>query len=225
MDPKLLMPFRYGWKREVVNRNENTGVDVYYHTPDYKKLRSTREVLNYLNLKQRTRLKINNFTFKRKPLGLPKSKEICRTARTSKKVEKKQDRAPIDKNKNRRPPRLPNTKEICRPASTSKKVEKKQQRAPNDKKKKQKQTKQLDIKEENQTKVQSVRNFVYYPLLQVLQKTPELDDICSFETFMFHECKGRRFQFKKGSDIDNQATIAFINDLRTNYGVKYGGRT
>ncbi|VVC42904.1 Hypothetical protein CINCED_3A017680 [Cinara cedri] len=78
MDPKLNRPFDFGWKREVVHRTNGNAIDIYYRTPDKKKLRSKPEVCEYL--KQRTRLKIENFMFKRKPLGLDDSKEICRNA-------------------------------------------------------------------------------------------------------------------------------------------------
>ncbi|VVC30591.1 Methyl-CpG DNA binding,Parvovirus coat protein VP1, N-terminal,DNA-binding domain, partial [Cinara cedri] len=86
------------WKREVVYRYNSNAIDVYYRTPDNKKLRSRREVLEYL--KPRSRLKIDNFTFARKPLGLDSSKEICRRAYSSKKVVNNHDSAAINKNKN-----------------------------------------------------------------------------------------------------------------------------
>ncbi|VVC38842.1 Hypothetical protein CINCED_3A019569 [Cinara cedri] len=74
-----------------------------------------------------------------------------------------------------------------------------------DKNKYEEQTMELDIEEVN------TNNELSYTTSTA--ETPESNDNSSFETFMFHECKGRRFQFKKGSDIDNQATIAFINDF------------
>ncbi|VVC26612.1 Methyl-CpG DNA binding,DNA-binding domain [Cinara cedri] len=85
MDPIFNRPFEYGWKREVVYRTNGNAIDIYYRTPDKKKLRSKPEVREYL--KQRTRLKIENFTFKRKALGLDNSKEICRNAYSTERAE------------------------------------------------------------------------------------------------------------------------------------------
>ncbi|VVC46553.1 Methyl-CpG DNA binding,DNA-binding domain [Cinara cedri] len=85
MDPKLNRPFDFGWKREVVHRTNGNAIDIYYRTPDKKKLRSKLEVCEYL--KQRTRLKIENFTFKRKPLGFENSKEICRNVYSTERAE------------------------------------------------------------------------------------------------------------------------------------------
>lgn len=48
-NPKYLVPFEYGWKREVVTRaitSKEDGIskDIYYFHPSGKKLRSLREV-------------------------------------------------------------------------------------------------------------------------------------------------------------------------------------
>ncbi|VVC42948.1 Hypothetical protein CINCED_3A006774, partial [Cinara cedri] len=74
-----------------------------------------------------------------------------------------------------------------------------------DKNKIEEQSMEFDVEEKNENNVE--------PCSTSTAESPELDENSSSETTMFHECKGRRFQFKKGSDIDNQATIAFINDF------------
>uniref|UniRef100_A0A0K8SS68 MBD domain-containing protein n=1 Tax=Lygus hesperus TaxID=30085 RepID=A0A0K8SS68_LYGHE len=78
-------PFEFGWVREVVyrtsslNSSERTrrSADVYYYTPSGKKVRSSREVADYLT----GELSIANFTFVKEPIGVndPK-KEIVRHA-------------------------------------------------------------------------------------------------------------------------------------------------
>ncbi|VVC42854.1 Methyl-CpG DNA binding,DNA-binding domain [Cinara cedri] len=79
MDPIYDMPFDLGWKREVVHRKKKPRIDIYYYAPDRKKLRSIREVHEYLD--PRSPLKIHHFTFAQKALGLDPEKEIIRNAR------------------------------------------------------------------------------------------------------------------------------------------------
>ncbi|VVC41811.1 Methyl-CpG DNA binding,DNA-binding domain [Cinara cedri] len=190
------MTRQFGWKRKVVHRAKGTGIDIYYRAQDNKKLRSTRKVHEYLD--PRSRLKIHHFTFARKPLGLDCSKEVCRHVRNPgvpddaiNIIEEQtvgldiEEQNPIDIQ-----PKVVNSCDSA--AIDNNKIEEKLWRLILLKK---------SPKMYNQT------------LSHKYCKSPESDENSSSETTMFHECKGRRFQFKKGSDIDNQATIAFINDF------------
>lgn len=83
-DPKYLKPFKYGWRRELVWRatyeqtKQRIG-DIYYYTPQGKKVRSMREVSE--NLKNRE-LSLDNFSYFKAPLGLnDPEKEIIRDAK------------------------------------------------------------------------------------------------------------------------------------------------
>lgn len=86
-DPKFFKPFEFGWKRELVWRgtyDESRGRmgDIYYYTPQGKKVRSRREVVENLTNKELT---IDNFTFFKEPLGLnDPEKEIVRDAKSGK---------------------------------------------------------------------------------------------------------------------------------------------
>ncbi|XP_046749146.1 uncharacterized protein LOC124412951 isoform X1 [Diprion similis] len=83
-NPAYKEPFKYGWKRELVFRagtenNLKRMADVYYYTPKGKKVRSFREVAEFLNTKELT---IDNFTFFKEPIGLDDpEKEIIRDAK------------------------------------------------------------------------------------------------------------------------------------------------
>lgn len=84
--PLLKEPFKEGWRREVVYRatvdpGTKTLCDVYYYTPDGKKLRSGREVSDYLD-KTDTNFSVENFTFFKEPIGMDSSQEILRYAKT-----------------------------------------------------------------------------------------------------------------------------------------------
>ncbi|XP_045030104.1 uncharacterized protein LOC116922522 isoform X4 [Daphnia magna] len=86
LSPLLKEPFKKGWKREVVYRaivgNERRNMcDIYYFTPDGKKLRSGRELSNYLN-GTNSSFKLENFTFCREPIGMDVKHEVLRFARS-----------------------------------------------------------------------------------------------------------------------------------------------
>lgn len=85
--------FIIGWKRELVyrtssdstaiNRNNRNG-DVYYYSPNNRKLRSLREIQEQLDIYLTdTSLTIDSFTFLKQPIGMDdRSKEIIRDANT-----------------------------------------------------------------------------------------------------------------------------------------------
>nr|XP_050869526.1 uncharacterized protein LOC127072819 isoform X1 [Vespula vulgaris] len=83
-NPAFKEPFKYGWKRELVFRASNDSslkrmADIYYYTPKGKKVRSFREVAEYLHSRELT---IDNFTFFKEPIGLDDpEKEIIRDAK------------------------------------------------------------------------------------------------------------------------------------------------
>ncbi|KOC60343.1 F-box/LRR-repeat protein 7 [Habropoda laboriosa] len=82
--PAFKEPFKYGWKRELVFRASSDSslkrmADIYYYTPKGKKVRSFREVAEFLNTKELT---IDNFTFFKEPIGIDDpEKEIIRDAK------------------------------------------------------------------------------------------------------------------------------------------------
>ncbi|KAG7197587.1 hypothetical protein KM043_006053 [Ampulex compressa] len=84
MSHKSKEPFKYGWKRELVFRASTDSslkrmADIYYYTPKGKKVRSFREVAEFLNTKELT---IDNFTFFKEPIGIDDpEKEIIRDAK------------------------------------------------------------------------------------------------------------------------------------------------
>ena len=83
--PRLKVPFEHGWKREIVYRaivqpGSKTNCDVYYYAPDGKKLRSGREVSDYLG-RRRGPLTSDNFTFFKAPLGVDARYESLRDAK------------------------------------------------------------------------------------------------------------------------------------------------
>lgn len=85
-DPRFRNPFKYGWKRELVFRAnldskvkvENKG-EVYYHTPNGKKLRTKAEIMVYLRTDED--LDIADFTFSKERIGMPPEQEIVRSAK------------------------------------------------------------------------------------------------------------------------------------------------
>ncbi|VVC34532.1 Methyl-CpG DNA binding,Helitron helicase-like domain,Leucine-rich repeat domain, L domain-like,DNA- [Cinara cedri] len=92
-DPKFKLPFAHGWKRELVYRTSKLDdttsnktkrkSDVYYHSPQNKKLRSMREIQEELKLSGTLILTIENFTFSKLPLGINDcSKELIRDAKS-----------------------------------------------------------------------------------------------------------------------------------------------
>ena len=83
--PLLKEPFKDGWRREVVYRatvqpGAKTLCDVYYYTPDGKKLRSGREVADYLR-KHSSPYTSEHFTFFKAPIGMDTQFEILRDAK------------------------------------------------------------------------------------------------------------------------------------------------
>lgn len=85
-DPRYRNPFKFGWKRELVFRAnlenkqkvDNKG-EVYYHTPNGKKLRTKAEILGFLRKDQN--LDIGDFTFAKESIGMPPDQEIVRSAK------------------------------------------------------------------------------------------------------------------------------------------------
>lgn len=88
--PLLRIPLERGWKRELVYRaaldmNARRNADIYYYTPQGKKLRSTREVAEHLS---GTGLTLENFSFFKEPLGVDDpEKEIIRDAKLIRRVD------------------------------------------------------------------------------------------------------------------------------------------
>ncbi|KAJ8687176.1 hypothetical protein QAD02_022970 [Eretmocerus hayati] len=88
-NPIFREPFKYGWKRELVYRATGQTehslkrmADIYYYTPEGKKVRSYREVVEFLTTSELT---IDNFTFFKEPLGVnDPEKEIIRDAKKGK---------------------------------------------------------------------------------------------------------------------------------------------
>lgn len=84
-NPKLKRPFELGWKRELVYRstvdkNQQRNGDVYYYTPNGKKIRSMRELAENLHLNPE--LTMEHFSFWRGPVGInDPEQEIIRDAK------------------------------------------------------------------------------------------------------------------------------------------------
>ncbi|CAG9810008.1 unnamed protein product [Chironomus riparius] len=80
LDPAYKLPFRYGWKRELVLRAEPSMSkekgEVYYITPSGKKLRTRHEIQTHLH----DDLTINNFTLVKEAIGAGPD-EIIRPAK------------------------------------------------------------------------------------------------------------------------------------------------
>lgn len=93
-DPNFLVPFKFGWKRELVwraisdERHKIAG-DIYYYTPNGKKIRSLRELSEILR-HDPNGLGMENFTFMKEPLGVnDPEKEIVRDAKRPNSTTKK----------------------------------------------------------------------------------------------------------------------------------------
>ncbi|XP_068220607.1 uncharacterized protein [Palaemon carinicauda] len=87
---KCIFALKQGWRREMVQRatvDSNTPnrvrADVYYYTPEGKKLRSRIEIEVYLMRKGVTNLTIENFTFAKEPVGGTEEQEHIRQATKS----------------------------------------------------------------------------------------------------------------------------------------------
>ncbi|XP_074111840.1 uncharacterized protein LOC141535672 [Cotesia typhae] len=69
--PEYKEPFKYGWKRELVYKNESDPakktIEVSYYTPKGKRVRSLREVAEFLSTEELT---IDNFIFTKEPTGI-----------------------------------------------------------------------------------------------------------------------------------------------------------
>ncbi|KAG5673717.1 hypothetical protein PVAND_003738 [Polypedilum vanderplanki] len=81
LDPVYKLPFKYGWKRELVLRAEPTMSkekgEVYYITPSGKKLRTRHEIQVHLH----DDLTIHNFTLVKEAIGASPDDEIIRPAK------------------------------------------------------------------------------------------------------------------------------------------------
>ncbi|XP_050733502.1 uncharacterized protein LOC127007039 isoform X2 [Eriocheir sinensis] len=77
-------PLLKGWRREVVTRATGNAAapnkDIYYHTPDGKKLRSSIEIAKYLEENGIIDFTLDNFTFFRLALGFGEPYEAIRMA-------------------------------------------------------------------------------------------------------------------------------------------------
>uniref|UniRef100_A0A1Q3EZM6 Putative scf ubiquitin ligase skp2 component n=1 Tax=Culex tarsalis TaxID=7177 RepID=A0A1Q3EZM6_CULTA len=82
-DEAFKVPFKYGWKRELVYRahmdgNSKDKGEVYYITPAGKKLRTRNDIVMALH----DGLTMDNFTFIKDPVGGSPDEEIIRSAKT-----------------------------------------------------------------------------------------------------------------------------------------------
>ncbi|XP_034237161.1 uncharacterized protein LOC117642738 isoform X2 [Thrips palmi] len=112
-DPIYLKPFELGWKRELVYRGtgprgSNDGKrsgDIYYYTPEGKKVRSRVEILEHL---KGTDLKVDHFCFMKDPIGInDPTKEIIREASVRK--SSVHEAAPLKREKS---PKIPKQKAL-----------------------------------------------------------------------------------------------------------------
>nr|CAD7587342.1 unnamed protein product [Timema genevievae] len=84
LNPIFKKPLEMGWRRELVYRNaidssNRRNCDVYYYTPQGRKVRSSKEVLDHID---GVKLTLKNFTFAKDTLGTnDPEKEIVRDAR------------------------------------------------------------------------------------------------------------------------------------------------
>ncbi|KAM3955935.1 LOW QUALITY PROTEIN: uncharacterized protein ACR2FA_010099 [Aphomia sociella] len=106
--PVLRVPLERGWRRELVYRaaldtHSRRNADIYYYTPQGKKLRSTREVAENLS---GTGLTLENFSFFKEPLGVDDpEKEIIRDAKLMRRVESPVSSAPPPPTEGKRTPK------------------------------------------------------------------------------------------------------------------------
>ncbi|XP_058459208.1 uncharacterized protein LOC131435391 isoform X2 [Malaya genurostris] len=83
LDEAFRVPFKYGWKRELVYRanldgNSKDKGEVYYITPAGKKLRTRNDIVMALH----DGLTLDNFTFIKDPVGGSPDEEIIRSAKS-----------------------------------------------------------------------------------------------------------------------------------------------
>lgn len=93
-DPELILqPLKAGWRRELVIRNifdkftsaggiKQTPMDVYYHPPKGRKLRSMKEIADHLKV-TKSPFTVDNFSLLRRPIAEPPY-EVVRNAGKSK---------------------------------------------------------------------------------------------------------------------------------------------
>ncbi|XP_052902196.1 uncharacterized protein LOC128309769 isoform X2 [Anopheles moucheti] len=85
------VPFKYGWKRELVYRANMEGSkdkgEVYYITPNGKKLRTRNDIVSSLH----DDLTMDNFTFAKEPVGGTPEEETIRSAKSYSNVPKLRD--------------------------------------------------------------------------------------------------------------------------------------
>ncbi|XP_041781471.1 uncharacterized protein LOC121598535 isoform X3 [Anopheles merus] len=84
------VPFKYGWKRELVYRanmdgNSKDKGEVYYITPNGKKLRTRNDIVSALH----DDLTMDNFTFAKEPVGGTPDEETIRSAKSYSNVPKR----------------------------------------------------------------------------------------------------------------------------------------
>ncbi|XP_035895822.1 uncharacterized protein LOC118504877 isoform X1 [Anopheles stephensi] len=84
------VPFKYGWKRELVYRanmegNSKDKGEVYYITPSGKKLRTRNDIVSALH----DDLTMDNFTFAKEPVGGTPEEETIRSAKSYSNVPKR----------------------------------------------------------------------------------------------------------------------------------------
>ncbi|XP_049295012.1 uncharacterized protein LOC125769963 isoform X2 [Anopheles funestus] len=83
------VPFKYGWKRELVYRANMEGSkdkgEVYYITPNGKKLRTRNDIVSSLH----DDLTMDNFTFVKEPVGGTPEEETIRSAKSYSNVPKR----------------------------------------------------------------------------------------------------------------------------------------
>lgn len=100
-DPRYRKPFQFGWRREFVlraNVDSKTKADnkgeVYYHTPNGKKLRSKSEI--QAELKNDANLDIGDFTFAKETIGMTPEQEIVRSAKVQTVPQRKPPPLPVE---------------------------------------------------------------------------------------------------------------------------------
>lgn len=85
VDPELIKPFELGFLREIVFRAvqgaSRKPFDVYYHTPDGRKVRSKPEVAEYLGRNPKLLLTTDNFNFARMNIYHPPQEVVRHVTR------------------------------------------------------------------------------------------------------------------------------------------------
>jgi len=72
--------YRTSGESTILNRANRSG-DLYYYSPNNKKLRSLREIQEQLDISSDKDLTIESFTFLKQPIGMnDRSKELIRDA-------------------------------------------------------------------------------------------------------------------------------------------------